>query len=264
MPENITDFESLLKHQSDVLSSCKPGHFNAAFVVLAKQALEWFQLDRLTLFPNSMILLNDGKTISVSRKHVPPLDIARLLTGNYKDYPAVLKSQKPWQLFTAEELRTHRLDPMKELYAEGVRWHGIVQLKLFGQTWGAFAFSRFSLSGSKRFALSEQSIQQLKLISEVWLCFWQLSTVTRSLNGSSERTTEEESEKLLLLSKKQSVILTLLAQGFTAKQCADKLFLSPRTIESHKYRMLNLLQFENHTELVQFALRNGLGLSLEE
>ncbi|GAM76203.1 hypothetical protein JCM19241_501 [Vibrio ishigakensis] len=36
--------------------------------------------------------------------------------------------------------------------------------------------------------------------------------------------------------------------------------LKPRTIESHKYRMLDLLDLENHTELVQFALRNGLGI----
>ncbi|MBM7035083.1 response regulator transcription factor [Vibrio sp. 188UL20-2] len=55
-------------------------------------------------------------------------------------------------------------------------------------------------------------------------------------------------------------MLALLAQGNTAKQCAEKLFLSPRTIESHKYRMLDILELDNHTELVRFAMRNGLGL----
>ncbi|MFA0233153.1 DNA-binding response regulator, partial [Vibrio sp. 10N.261.45.A7] len=28
----------------------------------------------------------------------------------------------------------------------------------------------------------------------------------------------------------------------------------------HKYRMMDLLELESHTELVQFALRNGLGI----
>ncbi|WP_133151722.1 response regulator transcription factor, partial [Vibrio splendidus] len=51
-----------------------------------------------------------------------------------------------------------------------------------------------------------------------------------------------------------------LAQGYTAKQCAEILFLSPRTIESHKYRMLDILELDNHTELIQFALRNGFGI----
>lgn len=74
-------------------------------------------------------------------------------------------------------------------------------------------------------------------------------------------TNANESEKLLLLSPKQCSVLTLLAQGFTAKQCAEKLFLSPRTIESHKYRMIDILELENNTELVQFALRNGLGIA---
>ena len=69
-----------------------------------------------------------------------------------------------------------------------------------------------------------------------------------------------EDEKLLLLSTKQCSVLSLLAQGLTAKQCADKLFLSSRTIESHKYRMLDILNLDNHNELIQFALRNGFGI----
>ena len=51
-----------------------------------------------------------------------------------------------------------------------------------------------------------------------------------------------------------------LAQGYTAQQCADILFLSLRTLKSHKYRMLDLLKLDNHTELIQFMLRNGVGI----
>jgi len=70
-----------------------------------------------------------------------------------------------------------------------------------------------------------------------------------------------ESEKIFKLTKKQRTVLTLLAQGNTAKQCADKLNLSSRTIESHKYRMLDILNLDKHSKLIQFALRNGLGIS---
>jgi DNA-binding NarL/FixJ family response regulator len=79
--------------------------------------------------------------------------------------------------------------------------------------------------------------------------------------NQSENLWEDDSDKLLLLSKKQTKVLSLIAQGYTAKECADKLHLSPRTIESHKYRMLGLMNLNNHNELVQFALRNGLGIT---
>ncbi|MGR5175817.1 response regulator transcription factor [Vibrio mediterranei] len=249
-------FEDLLMSQSEQLTASKPNEFLENFVKLAEDALEWFKLDRLTVFPNSMILLNDGKTISVSREGIPVLEKQRFLKGNYKEYLRILRSRQTWQIFDSEALAQHPLDPVKELYREGARWHGIIRLELFGQTWGALAFSRFSLDEPP---LTEENIKRLKLLCDIWLCFWQHATMTRNLS-LDDSTVVDESEKLLLLSKKQCTVLTLLAQGYTAKQCAEKLFLSPRTIESHKYRMLDILELDNHTELVQFALRNGLGI----
>ncbi|MCW8346372.1 LuxR C-terminal-related transcriptional regulator [Vibrio sp. ZSDZ65] len=251
-----TNFEALLMNQSNRLTASRPNEFLENFVGIVEDALEWFKLDRLTVFPNSMILLNDGKTISVSRKGIPELDKQRFLKGNYKDYLRILRSKQPWQIFDSEALANHPLDPIKELYREGACWHGIIRLELFGQTWGALAFSRFSLEEPP---LSEENFKRLKLLSDMWLCFWQHATMTRNLS-LDDSSVADESEKLLLLSKKQCTVLTLLSQGYTAKQCAEKLFLSSRTIESHKYRMLDILDLDNHTELVQFALRNGLGI----
>ena len=77
----------------------------------------------------------------------------------------------------------------------------------------------------------------------------------------NENLLEDDSEKLLLLTKKQTKVLALIAQGFSAKECADKLHLSSRTIESHKYRMLGMLNLNSHNDLIQFALRNGLGIA---
>ena len=121
---------------------------------------------------------------------------------------------------------------------------------------GGLSFSRFH---SNVEPLSDQDMKRLKLICDIWLCYWQHSTMARNLK-QDQPTNANEGEKLLLLSPKQCSVLTLLAQGFTAKQCAEKLFLSPRTIESHKYRMIDILELENNTELIQFALRNGLGI----
>ena len=250
------NFEHFLMSQAKRLTQCEPKKFEQTFIVLANEALEWFKLDRLTLFPNSMILLNDGKTISVSGKKIPDLNKHRFIQGNYKDYLKLLRSKKQWQSFSTDELKNHHIAPLNVLYEEGVMWHGIIKLELFGQTWGALALARFNPSLPD---LTEDEINRIKLLCDIWLCYWQHSTVTRNLRQDINLN-EDEGEKLLLLTKKQCSVLTLLAQGYTAKQCAEKLFLSSRTIESHKYRMLDLLNFDNHTELVQFALRNGLGI----
>ncbi|GEA60977.1 helix-turn-helix transcriptional regulator [Vibrio comitans] len=254
--ENKVSFDHLVVSQVNALSSCSACEFDSTFNKLAKQGLEWFNLDRLTLFPNSMIMLNDGKSVSVSRKHIPELDKARFVVGNYVDYLRLLRLKSQYQLFNSNDLKQSNISTLRELYMEGGRWHGIMRLELFGQVWGALAFSRFNDDSTD---LTETDLNQLKALCDIWLVYWQHSTVTRSLNKGSESKLDE-SEKLLKLSKKQCTVLALLAQGYTAKQCAEKLFLSPRTIESHKYRMLDTLDFDNNTELVQFALRNGLGI----
>ncbi|MEZ8345921.1 response regulator transcription factor [Vibrio splendidus] len=252
----FASFEDLLSHQTNTLTACQSKDFDSTFFLLAREALAWFKLDRLTLFPNSMILLDTGKSISVSQTDTPALEMERFLKGNYLDYLKLLRSKECWQLFPEETLKNHKLDPLRVLYEEGAHWHGIVSLSLFGQQWGAIGFSRFSRYDKP---IEEADMKRIKLLSDIWLCFWQHSKMTRSVT-SDETNNINESEKLLLLTKRQCAVLTQLAQGYTAKQCAEILFLSPRTIESHKYRMLDILELDNHTELIQFALRNGFGI----
>ncbi|MFA0544061.1 DNA-binding response regulator, partial [Vibrio sp. 10N.222.52.B7] len=70
----FASFEDLLSHQTNTLTACQPKDFDSTFFLLAREALAWFKLDRLTLFPNSMILLDTGKSISVSQTDTPALE----------------------------------------------------------------------------------------------------------------------------------------------------------------------------------------------
>ncbi|MDN2481196.1 helix-turn-helix transcriptional regulator [Vibrio agarivorans] len=252
---NEQTFEELMQAQVNTLTACQPRDFDTKFRELSLQAMEWFQIDRITLFPNSMLLLNDGKTVSVARSSIPELDKQRFVSGNFMDYIKLLRSAERIQTFDLEALKRSKIEPIKTLYKEGACWHGIIHLELFGQTWGALACARFNQDIPP---LSDDDMRRFKLLCDTWLIYWQHSSVVRSFHIDGDKPIDE-SEKLLKLTKKQCSVLSLLAQGFTAKQCAEKLFLSPRTVESHKYRMLDQLNFETHTELVQFALRNGLG-----
>jgi DNA-binding NarL/FixJ family response regulator len=60
------------------------------------------------------------------------------------------------------------------------------------------------------------------------------------------------------LTPRQREVLKLLASGLSMKQVAGELGLSPRTVESHKYEMMEVLGIKNTAQLVQYAIHSGL------
>ncbi len=46
-------------------------------------------------------------------------------------------------------------------------------------------------------------------------------------------------------------------QGFTNKQISERLFISPRTVQTHLSNILNKLNLDNRTQLVRFAYEQG-------
>jgi DNA-binding NarL/FixJ family response regulator len=60
------------------------------------------------------------------------------------------------------------------------------------------------------------------------------------------------------LSPREREVLQLLAEGKSMKEVAAVLDISPRTVEFHKYRMMELLGVKTNAELVQYAIRHGL------
>lgn len=65
-------------------------------------------------------------------------------------------------------------------------------------------------------------------------------------------------DPIAAMTPRQREILQLLAEGKSAKQIASALGLSARTVEDHKYRLMEALHIENSAELVHFAIKHGL------
>ncbi len=61
-----------------------------------------------------------------------------------------------------------------------------------------------------------------------------------------------------LLSEREREVLKLTAEGFTAQEIADQLYLSPKTVETYRHRIMQKLGFSHRSELVRYALRAGL------
>jgi len=60
------------------------------------------------------------------------------------------------------------------------------------------------------------------------------------------------------LTPRQREILQLLAEGRSAKEIAAVLGISARTVEFHKYRMMETLGLHTNAELVHFAIKHGI------
>jgi DNA-binding NarL/FixJ family response regulator len=60
------------------------------------------------------------------------------------------------------------------------------------------------------------------------------------------------------LTPRQREVLQLLAEGRAAKEIAAALSISTRTVEFHKYQMMETLDLHTNAELVHFAIKHGL------
>jgi two-component system response regulator NreC len=61
-----------------------------------------------------------------------------------------------------------------------------------------------------------------------------------------------------LLSEREKEVLRLVALGDTNREIAERLFLSVRTVETYRARLMEKLNLKSRGELVRYALRKGL------
>jgi DNA-binding NarL/FixJ family response regulator len=78
--------------------------------------------------------------------------------------------------------------------------------------------------------------------------------VMRSMRQDPNR----EKDPSAALTSRQREILQLLAEGNSAKEIASVLEISTRTVEFHKYHMMETLGIRTNAQLVHFALKNGI------
>ncbi|NOT43722.1 MAG: response regulator transcription factor [Acidobacteria bacterium] len=64
----------------------------------------------------------------------------------------------------------------------------------------------------------------------------------------------------LELTPRQREVLQLLAEGKSAKEIAAILGISSRTVETHKYKMMDDLGLRTSAQLVQYAVKHGLAV----
>ncbi len=78
------------------------------------------------------------------------------------------------------------------------------------------------------------------------------------IKNSENKKNKYNNSKLSNLTKREKEILKLIADGLSYKEIGEKLFISVRTVETHKNNMLQKLDLKSTIDLVKFAIKNEL------
>lgn len=72
------------------------------------------------------------------------------------------------------------------------------------------------------------------------------------------KASQDRAEEPAYITKRQREVLQLLAEGISTKEIASILKISTRTVEYHKYQMINELGLKSVPDLVRYAVRHGI------
>jgi DNA-binding NarL/FixJ family response regulator len=76
--------------------------------------------------------------------------------------------------------------------------------------------------------------------------------------GEYRRISRAEPDPAAVLTDRETEILRLVATGMTARQIADQLVVSIRTVQNHVQNTLRKLQLHNRVELTRWAIDRGI------
>lgn len=113
----------------------------------------------------------------------------------------------------------------------------------------AVLFRQLLICGANAVLLKEISAEDL------------LSAIRKVANGQqvlSDKVKQVLDNDIEKLTSREFQIMDLVVAGLTTSEISERLNLSSRTIENHRYSMMKKLDLKNTAELIQFAIQNGL------
>jgi len=187
----------------------------------------------------------------------PSYDVVGI-ASNGRELAEMAVRLKPTLILTDLSMpQLNGLDAMQNLTAMGLCSKFVVLTMHTGMSLAVLVFR----AGASAFVLKTASGEELKealrvvyrgghYLSPQFPC--DLVTVL------AEAARRPESDRIPQLTRRQREVLQLVAEGRTMKEIAAQLNISPRTAESYKYRLMNVLAIHTNAELVQHAIKIGL------
>ena len=128
----------------------------------------------------------------------------------------------------------------------------VICLSMFGDE---KYYSRMVEAGAKGFLLKDSSIDDvfsaIEAVSnnEEFIC----NEVMQALSGAMRRNSDANT-----LSEREVDVLLGICRGLSTQEIADKLFLSKRTVDTHRANILEKTGSKNTASLVVYAIKNNL------
>jgi DNA-binding NarL/FixJ family response regulator len=82
--------------------------------------------------------------------------------------------------------------------------------------------------------------------------------VTLSLLNKTQNNSADSSPQIELLTDRETEIVQLIAEGFSNKEIGNKLFISHRTVDTHRTNIMKKLNVSNIAGLISYAIKNGI------
>lgn len=82
--------------------------------------------------------------------------------------------------------------------------------------------------------------------------------VKRLLEDYLAHNDDRRSDSFNQLSNREKEVLTLIAKGYSNMEIGEKLFISVKTVETHRRNLMTKLEMRTRPELVNLALKKGL------
>lgn len=116
-------------------------------------------------------------------------------------------------------------------------------------------------SGARAYVLKESPPEELvHAVKEVFAGRRYLSNPLseRAIDAYTNISEAKNIEPYDQLTTREREILQLTAQGKTNAEIAERLFISPRTVETHRTNLMRKLELHNHSQLIQFAIQHNI------
>lgn len=131
----------------------------------------------------------------------------------------------------------------------------VLVLSMYGEDQYAVRTIRAGASGYlNKESASEQLVNAIRKVASggVHVSAAVAEAMFHNLRGDAPATSHEQ------LSDREFQVLRLIATGKTITEIADELVLSPKTVSTHKTRILEKMHLSNQAELIRYAIEHKL------
>jgi DNA-binding NarL/FixJ family response regulator len=104
----------------------------------------------------------------------------------------------------------------------------------------------------------EELIEAIRTVArgDVFLYPNAAKLLLQGFRGKGER--DEEEDPVEKLTDREREVLSYTAEGYSSAEIGKKLFISPKTVDTYRSRIMEKLGLHHRSELVRFALQQGL------